>query len=126
MAKHGKGYLNLGLPWILNIILAIIPVTSWILGGITRIFRGHIIAGILQFIPLSYPKTCAYSHKTKSPFLGAFYMHGAARKSGAVFCYAVFLRFFLLYRRINILDISTATSGKRDNPRQMSHSRKLI
>ncbi len=51
MAKHGKGYLNLGLPWILNIILAIIPVTSWILGGITRIFRGHIIAGILQFIP---------------------------------------------------------------------------
>lgn len=51
MAKHGKGYLNLGLPWILNIILAIIPVTSWILGGITRILRGHIITGILQFIP---------------------------------------------------------------------------
>ena len=51
MAKHGKGYLNLGLPWILNIILAIIPVTSWILGGITRILRGHIITGILQLIP---------------------------------------------------------------------------
>ena len=50
MAKHGKGYLNLGLPWILNIILAIIPVTSWILGGITRIFRGHLIAGILQLL----------------------------------------------------------------------------
>ena len=51
MAKHGKGYLNLGFPWILNIILAIIPVTSWILGGITRILRGHIITGILQLIP---------------------------------------------------------------------------
>ena len=51
MAKSGKGYLNMGLPWILNIILAIIPVTSWILGGITRILRGHIIAGILQLIP---------------------------------------------------------------------------
>ena len=50
MAKHGKGYLNMGLPWILNIILAIIPVTSWILGGITRIFRGHLIAGILQLL----------------------------------------------------------------------------
>lgn len=50
MAKSGKGYLNMGLPWILNIILAIIPVTSWILGGITRIFRGHLIAGILQLL----------------------------------------------------------------------------
>ena len=51
MAKHGRGYLNLGLPWIINIILAVFPLTSWILGGITRICRGHIIAGILQFIP---------------------------------------------------------------------------
>ena len=50
MAKHGKGYLNLGLPWILNIILAIIPVTSWILGGITRTTRGHWIMGLLQLL----------------------------------------------------------------------------
>lgn len=50
MAKHGKGYLNLGLPWILNLILAIIPVTSWILGGITRITRGHWIMGLLQLL----------------------------------------------------------------------------
>ena len=50
MAKSGKGYLSIGLPWLVNIILAIIPVTSWILGGITRILRGHIIAGILQLI----------------------------------------------------------------------------
>lgn len=50
MAKHGRGYLNLGLPWIINIILAIIPVTSWILGGITRIIRGHWIMGLLQLL----------------------------------------------------------------------------
>ena len=40
----------MGLPWILNIILAIIPVTSWILGGITRITRGHWIMGLLQLL----------------------------------------------------------------------------
>ncbi len=50
MAKLGKGYLNIGLPWIVNLILAIIPVTSWILGGITRIMRGHWIMGILQLL----------------------------------------------------------------------------
>ena len=50
MAKYGRGYLNLGLPWIVNIILAIIPVTSWILGGITRIIRGHWIMGLLQLL----------------------------------------------------------------------------
>ncbi|HJB93734.1 MAG TPA: hypothetical protein H9708_07290 [Candidatus Borkfalkia stercoripullorum] len=50
MAKYGRGYLNLGLPWIINIILAIIPVTSWILGGITRIIRGHWIMGLLQLL----------------------------------------------------------------------------
>ena len=51
MANAGKGYLNLGLSHIVNIILAIIPFTSWLLGGITRILRGHIVAGILQLIP---------------------------------------------------------------------------
>ncbi len=50
MAKHGKGYLNAGLGWLINLILAIIPVTSWILGGITRISRGHWIMGILQLL----------------------------------------------------------------------------
>ena len=40
-----------GLDWIVSLILAIIPVTSWICGAITRISRGHIIAGILQLIP---------------------------------------------------------------------------
>lgn len=50
MAKSGKGYLGLD-NWIVNIILAIIPFTSWLLGAITRITRGHVIAGILQLIP---------------------------------------------------------------------------
>ena len=51
MAKSGKGYLNAGLPWIVTLILAIIPFTSWLLGAVTRIIRGHVIAGILQLIP---------------------------------------------------------------------------
>ena len=51
MAEKKGGYLDLGLGKIVNLILAIIPFTSWLLGGITRILRGHLIAGILQFIP---------------------------------------------------------------------------
>ena len=51
MASSGKGYLNAGLGQIVDLILAIIPFTSWLLGAITRILRGHIIAGILQLIP---------------------------------------------------------------------------
>ena len=46
-----KGYLNQGFGDLLNLILAIIPFTSWILGAITRIQRGQLIAGILQLIP---------------------------------------------------------------------------
>ena len=51
MANNAKGYLNAGLGDIVNLVLAIIPFTSWILGAITRIQRGHVIAGILQLIP---------------------------------------------------------------------------
>ena len=50
MAKHGKGYLGID-NWVLTIVLAIIPFTSWLLGAITRIMRGHVIAGILQLTP---------------------------------------------------------------------------
>ena len=50
MAGSSKGYLNQGFDKIINLILAIIPFTSWLLGGITRILRGHIIAGLLQLI----------------------------------------------------------------------------
>ena len=51
MANNAKGYLNAGLGDLVNLILAIIPFTSWILGAVTRILRGHVIAGILQLIP---------------------------------------------------------------------------
>ena len=50
MAKRKRGYLNAHLGWLINLILAIIPPTSWLLGGITRIMRGHLITGILQLL----------------------------------------------------------------------------
>ncbi len=37
-----------GLNRLISIILAIIPVTSWICGVITRISEGKIVAGILR------------------------------------------------------------------------------
>ena len=46
MANKGKDYFGLGR--VVSIILAIIPVTSWILGILTRIKEGHIILGILR------------------------------------------------------------------------------
>ena len=39
-----------GLGRLVSIILAIIPVTSWILGAITRFSEGKILAGILRLI----------------------------------------------------------------------------
>lgn len=51
MANNAKGYLNAGLGDLVNLVLAIIPFTSWLLGAITRIQRGHLLAGVLQLIP---------------------------------------------------------------------------
>ncbi len=39
-----------GLTWIVSLILAIIPFTSCILGAVTRIKEGHIVAGILRLL----------------------------------------------------------------------------
>ncbi len=47
MAK-GKDYF--GLPRIASIILAIIPVTAWILGFLTRLKEGKILAAIIRLI----------------------------------------------------------------------------
>ena len=47
MAKRGDYF---GLGRLVSIILAIIPVTSWILGAITRFSEGKIVAGILRII----------------------------------------------------------------------------
>ncbi len=48
MAKKGTDYFGLG--YIVSLILAIIPVTSWILGAITRFKEGKILAGLIRLI----------------------------------------------------------------------------
>lgn len=37
-----------GLGYVVSLILAIIPVTSWICGAVTRIQEGKILAGIIR------------------------------------------------------------------------------
>ncbi len=39
-----------GLDWIVSVILAIIPVTAWICGALTRLKEGAIIAFIVRLI----------------------------------------------------------------------------
>ena len=51
MAKRGDYF---GLGYIVSLILAIIPVTSWICGAITRFLDGKIIAGIIRLIGLGF------------------------------------------------------------------------
>ena len=46
MAKSSKDYF--GWRRVISIILAIIPVTAWILGVATRLMEGKIVAGILR------------------------------------------------------------------------------
>ena len=48
MAKKAKGKDYFGLPKIVSIILAIIPVTAWLFGIITRFLEGKIVAGIIR------------------------------------------------------------------------------
>ncbi len=48
-SKSKKGYLNAGFDKIVNLVLAIIPVTSIVLGIITRVLRGKFIGAILNF-----------------------------------------------------------------------------
>jgi len=47
MAKKSDYF---GLSWIVSLILAIIPVTSWLCGAITRFQEGKIVAGIVRLI----------------------------------------------------------------------------
>ncbi len=44
--KGGKDYF--GLAWIVSLILAIIPVTSWLCGAITRFQEGHWICALIR------------------------------------------------------------------------------
>ena len=48
MANRKGDYFGLGR--IVSLILAIIPVTSWILGAVTRFSEGKIVAGLLRLI----------------------------------------------------------------------------
>lgn len=48
MAKTNKDYFGLGR--LISIILAIIPVTAWICGAITRFTEGKIVAGLIRLI----------------------------------------------------------------------------
>ena len=48
MAKRSGDYF--GLSWIVSLILAIIPVTSWICGALTRFSEGKIVAGLIRLI----------------------------------------------------------------------------
>lgn len=47
MAKKGDYF---GLEWIVSLILAIIPVTSWICGAITRFQEGKYVAALIRLI----------------------------------------------------------------------------
>lgn len=48
MASAKKDYF--GLTWIVSLILAIIPFTSWICGAITRLMEGKIVAFLIRLI----------------------------------------------------------------------------
>ena len=47
MAKSSDYF---GLGYLVSLILAIIPFTSWICGAITRFMEGKIIAGIIRLV----------------------------------------------------------------------------
>lgn len=46
MAASRKDYF--GLSWIVSVILAIIPITSWLCGIITRLSEGKIVAALIR------------------------------------------------------------------------------
>lgn len=50
-SKNQRAYFGLG--WVVSLILAIIPITSWILGIVVRFRRGNILGGILN-IPFGF------------------------------------------------------------------------
>jgi hypothetical protein len=48
MAKKKSDYF--GLDWLISLILAIIPFTSWICGAITRFQEGKILAALIRLV----------------------------------------------------------------------------
>lgn len=51
MAKKSDYF---GLGYLVSVILAIIPVTSWLCGAFTRLSEGKLVAGILRLIGLGF------------------------------------------------------------------------
>lgn len=47
MAKKSDYF---GLGYLVSVILAIIPVTAWILGALTRLKEGKLVAGIIRLL----------------------------------------------------------------------------
>ncbi len=43
-----------GLSYVVSVILAIIPVTAWVCGFVTRFAEGKIVAGIIRLIGLGF------------------------------------------------------------------------
>ena len=54
MAKKAKGKDYFGLPRVASIILAIIPITAWLLGFLTRLKDGKILAAIIRLIGVGF------------------------------------------------------------------------
>lgn len=50
MAKKKSSGDYFGLSWLVSLILAIIPVTSWVCGFITRFKEGKLVAGIIRLV----------------------------------------------------------------------------
>ena len=48
MGTKSKDYF--GMPWLISVIFAIIPVTSWLFGAVTRFQEGKFLAGILRLL----------------------------------------------------------------------------
>ena len=47
MAKKSDYF---GLGYLVSVILAIIPITSWICGAVTRLQEGKLVAGIIRLV----------------------------------------------------------------------------
>lgn len=52
MAKNTRKSDYFGLSYVVSLILAIIPVTAWICGMITRLMEGKIVAFIIRLLGL--------------------------------------------------------------------------
>lgn len=51
MAKKADYF---GLSYIVSVVLAIIPVTAWLLGALTRFKEGKLVAGIIRLIGVGF------------------------------------------------------------------------